>query len=65
MADYTDNPCPAQPIRASVKRILTQTILNAIDPSDQKVLIMACYANEIYSAAETAAMINSLGLKSA
>lgn len=65
MANYIQDSSDAQPIKASVKRILMQIIINAREPETQKAMIMTCYESDLFSIPETFALVHTLGIKDA
>ncbi len=65
MSYYTGDPCPAQPIRDSFKRILSHVVAEAYPKSEQKELLLIMYENRLISCAECFALIHIYGLKDA
>lgn len=62
---YNGEPCAAQPLAASVNKILLRCILNMDCKSDQKACIMDALANDIFSEEMATMLIQNLDLANA
>lgn len=65
MTDYTGEPRPAQPIRASFMRILSHVVANASPKSEQKELILIMHENGLVSLADVYLLMHCYGLRDA
>lgn len=63
MSAYKGLPCPAQPIRVSVRNIISHVIANAEPPSDQKEMILVALENNLISFADAFALMHIYGLR--